>query len=73
MHHVTSCKAVLSCNLPPSLWQNDQSLLRATAVTRGWNGYQNESAQKVDPGEGNSPAAPAGIRTHDLLIMSLML
>ena len=45
--------------------------LHATAVTRGWNGYQNkESAQKVDPGEGNSPAAPAGIRTRDLSITS---
>ena len=25
-----------------------------------------ESAQKVDPGEENSPAAPAGTRTRDL-------
>ena len=45
-------------------------LLRATAVTRGWNGYRNESAQKVDPGEENSPAAPATIRTRDLSITS---
>ena len=49
---------MFSCNLPPALWQNDRDLLRATAVTRGWNGYRNESAQKVDPGEDNSPAAP---------------
>ena len=48
--------------------QNDRDLLCATAVTRGWNGYRNESIQKVDPGEGNSPAAPAGTRTRDLLI-----
>ena len=48
-------------------------LLRAAAATRGWNGHQNESAQTVDPGEENSPAAPAGIQTHDLSIMSLML
>ena len=27
---------------------------------------KSESAQKVDPGEENSPAAPAGIRTLDL-------
>ena len=27
-----------------------------------------ESAQKVDPGEENSPAAPAGTRTRDLSI-----
>ena len=78
MLHVTSCKAtvrngvcVFSCHL--HFWQNDRDLLRATAVTRGWNGYWNESAQKVDPGEENSPAAPAGIRTRDLSITSLAL
>ena len=47
MHRVTSgrlnhirkvyaCLAV-TCNL--HFWQNDRDLLRATAVTRGWNGY----------------------------------
>ena len=51
-------------------WQNDRDLLRAAAVTRGWNEYRNKSAQKVDPGEENSPAAPAGIRSRDLLITS---
>ena len=31
-------------SLPPALfWQNDRSLLRATAVTRGWNGHRIES------------------------------
>ena len=55
---------MFSCNLPPPFfWQNGQDLLHATAVTQGWNGYQNESAQKVDPREENSPAAPAGIQT----------
>ena len=39
-----------------------------TAVTRGWNGYRNKSAQKVDPGEENSTAAPAGNRTRNLSI-----
>ena len=29
-----------------------------------------QSAQKVDPGEENSPTAPAGIRTRDLSITS---
>ena len=61
------CLAV-TCHL--HFWQNDRELLRATAVTRGWNGYRNESAQKADPREENSPAAPAGIRTHDLSITS---
>ena len=66
-HIVYACLAV-TCRL--LFWQNDRNLLRATAVTRGWNGYRNKSAQKVDPGEEDSPAAPAGIRTHDLSITS---
>ena len=32
-----------------------------------------ESAQKVDPGEENSPAAPAGIRTRDLSVTGAAL
>ena len=55
------------------LWQNDLDLICATAVTRGWNGYRNKSAQKVDPGEENSPAAPEGSRTRDLSTTSLAL
>ena len=27
-------------------WQNDGDLLRATAVTRGWNGYRNKSQHR---------------------------
>ena len=38
-------------------WQNDRDLLRVTALTRGWNGYRNESTQKVDSGEKKAPAA----------------
>ena len=34
------CLAV-TCHL--HFWQNDRDLLRATAVTRGWNGYRNKS------------------------------
>ena len=37
---------MFGCNLPPALWQNDQDLLCATAVTRGWNGYQNKSQHR---------------------------
>ena len=60
----------VTCHLH-QFWQNDWDLLRATAVTRGWNGYRKkESAQKVDPGEENSPAAPAEIRTRDLSVTS---
>ena len=49
-------------------WQNGRNLLRAAAVTRGWNGYRNKSrsAQKVDSGEENFLTVPAWTRTRDL-------
>ena len=37
---VYACLAV-TCHL--HFWQNDWDLLRATAVTQGWNGYRNKS------------------------------
>ena len=43
-------------------WQNGRGLLRATAVTRDGTDSEYESAQEVDFGEENSPAAPAGTR-----------
>ena len=60
-----ACLAV-TCHL--HFWQNDRDLLRATAVTD--TDTEIESAQKIDPGEENSPAASAGIRTRDLSITS---
>ena len=39
----------------------------------GTDTKKKKSAQKVDPGEENFPSTPAGFRTHDLLIMRLML
>ena len=50
VHHVTSCKAtydgkVYACSAatcPLHFWQNDRDFLRATAVTREWNGYRNK-------------------------------
>ena len=65
---VYACLATVTCHL--HFWQNDRDLLRATAVTRGRNGYRNKRAQKVDTGEENSPAAPTGIRTRDLSVTS---
>ena len=53
MHHVTSCKATyltvyaclaVTCHL--RFWENGRDLLRATAVTRGWNGYRNKSQHR---------------------------
>ena len=40
---VYACLAV-TCHL--HFWQNDQDLLRATAVTQGWNGYRNKSQHR---------------------------
>ena len=38
IHKVYACLAV-TCHF--HIWQNDRDLLHATAVTQGWNGYQN--------------------------------
>ena len=38
-----ACLAV-TCHL--HFWQNDRDLLRATAVTRGWNRYRNKSQHR---------------------------
>ena len=40
---VYACLAV-TCHL--HFWRNDRDLLRATAVTRGWNGYRNKSQHR---------------------------
>ena len=60
----------VTCHL--HFWQNDRDLLRDTVA--GNTGVERiptlESAQKVDPGEENSPAVPAGIRTRDLSVTS---
>ena len=40
---VDACLAV-TCHL--HFWQNGRDLLRATAVTRGWNGYRNKSQHR---------------------------
>ena len=68
--HIRKVYAGLAVTCHLRFWQNDQGLLSATAVTQRWNGYRNESAQKVDHGEENSPAAPAGIQTCNLSITS---
>ena len=40
---VYACLAV-TCHL--HFWQNDRDLLRATVVTRGWNGYRSKSQHR---------------------------
>ena len=59
---VHACLAV-TCYL--HFWQNDRDLVRATAVTRGCNGYWSKSAQKADPGEGSTPARVSNPRPFD--------
>ena len=44
---VHPCLAV-ACHL--HFWQNDRDLLRATAVTRGWNEYRNKFSTESRPG-----------------------
>ena len=43
IHKVYAC-LVVTCHL--HFWQNDRDLLRATVVTRGWNGYRNKSQHR---------------------------
>ena len=43
IRRVYACLAV-TCHL--HFWQNDRDLLRATVVTRGWNGYRNKSQHR---------------------------
>ena len=50
--------------------QNDRGLLRATAVTRGWNGHRIRVRTQSQLWRKKNPAAPAGIRTRNLSITS---
>ena len=40
--HIRKVHACLAVTCHLHFWQNDRDLLRATAVTRGWNGYRNK-------------------------------
>ena len=65
--HICHVRAYLAVTCHLHFWQNDLDLLRATAVTLGWNGYRNKSQlQKGNHREENSPTTLAGIRTRDL-------
>ena len=61
--HIGRVHACLTVTCHLHFRQNDRGLLRATAITRGWSGYRNKSAQ-------NFPAASAWTRTSDLLSAS---
>ena len=44
--HLRKVHTYLAVTYHPHLWQNDRGLLRATVVTRGWNGYRNKSQHR---------------------------
>ena len=44
--HIGRVYAYLAVTCHLHFWQNDLDLLRATAVTRGWNGYRNKSQHR---------------------------
>ena len=45
--HIRMVHACLAVTWRLHFWQNDRDLLRATAVTRGWNGYRNVSTESL--------------------------
>ena len=44
--HIRKVYARLAVTCHVHFWQNDRGLLRATAVTRGWNRYRNKSRHR---------------------------
>ena len=44
--HIRKVYVCLAVTWHLYFWQNDRGLLRATAVTRGWNGYRNKSQHR---------------------------
>ena len=44
--HICKVYACLAVTCHQHFWQDDRDLLRATAVTRGWNGYWNRSQHR---------------------------
>ena len=44
--HIRKVYVCLAVTWHLHFWQNDRDLLRATAVTRGWNGYRNKSQHR---------------------------
>ena len=44
--HIRKMYACLAVTCYLHFWQNDRDLLRATAVTRGWNRYRNKSQHR---------------------------
>ena len=69
--HIRKVYACLTVTCHVHSRQNDRDLLRATAVTRGWNGYRNKSQHRKSTLEKKIlPPLQQGFRTRDLSITS---
>ena len=64
---------VLRCSLLPALWAEWPGSFTCHCGNTRVEHKSNKSAHKVNSGEENSPAIPAGIQTHNLLIVSRVL
>ena len=51
--HIRKVHAYLAVTCHLHFWQNDRGLLRATAATRGWNGYRCKSQHRTFTPENN--------------------
>ena len=65
--HIRKLYACLAVTCHLRFWQNYRDLLRATAVTRGWNGYRNKCQLTLRK---KWFSAPVGTRTRNLSITS---
>ena len=62
---------MFSCIPPPALLAGRPGSFTGYCGNAGMEQIpKKDSAQEINPGEENSPAAPAEIRTRDLLIMN---
>ena len=46
LNHICKVSVCLAVTCHLHFWQYDRGLLRATVVTRGWNGYRNKSQHR---------------------------
>ena len=60
--HTQGVHVCLAVTRRVPFWQNGRDLLRAAAVTRGWNGYRNKSPhRKLTPDKKNLPVLLPGL------------
>ena len=64
------CTCVFRCNLPPALLAEWPGSFTCHCGNTGVQRTSSKTAHKVNSGEENSPAAPAGTRTRNLWITS---